>query len=262
MSRFVANSWAYGLFVSIVACALAGDAGAEARVGAKAAVPSYEAWSGGDATGSYWSLYGGMTAAPFGDVRTDGLRVRGGGGYGQYRYERRYFDPFTRKFTQAAFRGQHTYVDTLLGYHLSLGPVTLKAFAGYSEEHHIVAGDAGSPIAYDADNTTQGTRHGAKVVVETWTRLSDWGFLQADASWSQPFEAVSGRLRLGYRPFSQWSVGLESAAFGTGLADQGRIGAFVRFEWGQGEVSLSGGAGGDATGLDGGYAAINGVMRF
>ncbi len=235
---------------------------AAADQSAKPALQSYEAWSGAEVTAAYWSLYGGMTSAPFGDVRRDGFRVRGGAGYGQYRYERRYFDPFTRRFTQASFRGQHTFVDTMLGYHLSLGPITLKTFAGYSEDHHIVAGDAGSPISYDAENTTQGTRRGAKVAVETWTRLSDWGFIQSDASWSQPFEAVSARLRLGYRPVPQWSLGLESAAFGAGLVDQGRIGAFVRFEWGQGEVSLSGGAGGDATGFDGGFAAINGVLRF
>ncbi|MBS0242161.1 MAG: cellulose biosynthesis protein BcsS, partial [Proteobacteria bacterium] len=118
------------------------------------------------------------------------------------------------------------------------------------------------PLAHDDENAVQGGQQGAKVLVETWTRLDDWGFLQAHASWAQPFQDYSGRVRLGYRFNPAWSAGLEGAAFGNVNHDQGRAGAFVRLEWNRGEISVSAGADGDQNSIYGAYGSLNAMFRF
>lgn len=203
-----------------------------------------------------------MTSALYGDIRQDGFRLRSSGGYGEYRYWRPHFDPSTSTRQNIAFDGRHTFVDGLLGYQATIGPATVKAFAGLVAVGHQVRGRPGSPLSVDEDNSAQGDRHGAKVLVETWTRLGDWGFLQLDASWSQPFDAASARLRLGKHLDTRWSAGLEAGAFGNPVPDQGRIGAFARFAWSDGEVSVSGGAGGEWDRFDSAYGAVGFVFRF
>jgi hypothetical protein len=69
-------------------------------------------------------------------------------------------------------------------------------------------------------------------------------------------------MRLGYRIGPSWSTGLELSAFGNLIPDQGRAGAFVRFEWTAGEISLSTGAAGDQLRANEAYGTINAMVRF
>lgn len=249
---------------------MVGSATAQQRVAIPSASPeppspsrlTYEAAAGADGTGPSWSVYGGLTAALFGDLREDGFRLRASGGYGRYRYTRPYFDRTQRRFVWPEFFGEQTFTDLLIGYQATLGATTVKAYAGMTEERHSIAAGPHSPIAIDDENAVQGARRGAKIVIETWTRLSDWGFLQVDANWSQPFEAYGGRLRLGHHLDQGWSAGLESAAFGNLNHDGGRAGLFVRYEWTGGEVSASAGIDGDLDRIGGGYASIGALFRF
>lgn len=222
----------------------------------------YEAWAGIDGAGTNWSAYGGLNAALFGDIRENGWRLRSSGGYGRYSYGRPIYDPFRRRLVTAEFHGEMTFTDVLLGYQQAFGPLIVKAYAGLTEEHHRVLAAAGSPLAIDDENAVQGAGRGVKLALETWVRLGEWGFVQTDVNWSQPFAAYSSRLRLGTRLNPAWSTGLETAIFGNANHDQGRAGAFLRFEWSRGEVSLSAGAGGDSHAITGAYGSLNAMLRF
>ncbi len=269
ISAFLATREFWTVAVGLMAAAM--SASAAAQTAAPGAAPTarpapakltYEANAGADGAGHSWSVYGGLTAAFFGDLREDGLRLRTGGGYGRYRYARPYFDPTKRRFVWPEFFGEQTSADLLVGYQLSLGPTTLKTYLGLTEESHRISAGSDSPIAIDDENGVQGTKRGVKVVLETWTRLSDWGFLQADANWSQPFESYGGRVRLGYLVGSGWSTGLEASAFGNLNHDGGRAGGFLRYEWNRGEISVSAGADGDREHVGGAYASVGGLLRF
>ncbi|MEZ5817595.1 MAG: cellulose biosynthesis protein BcsS [Hyphomicrobiaceae bacterium] len=227
-----------------------------------AARQMFEVSAGADGTGPSWSIYSGLTAALFGDLRDNGVRLRLSGGYGRYRYTRPFFDEGRRRHLWPEFFGEQTSVDALIGYHWAWGPTTLKAYGGLTQERHRISPGPDSPLDADGDNAVQGTRSGIKLVVETWTRLADWGFFQADANWSQPFEAYGGRIRLGHNLSGGWSVGLEAAAFGNLNHDGGRAGAFARFAWDKGEISLSAGLDGDLERIGGGYASIAALTRF
>lgn len=222
----------------------------------------YEGWAGIDGVGASWSGYGGLNAALFGDIREDGWRLRSSGGYGRYRYQRPIYDPIRRRLVWAEFNGEMHFTDMLIGYSQAFGPVIVKAYAGLTEERHVVQPAAGSALTFDDENAVQGVGRGLKLALETWVRLGDWGFMQTDVNWSAPFEAYSGRLRGGYRLNPAWSVGLEAAVFGNANHDQGRAGGFLRFEWSGGEVSLSAGAGGDISAVQGGYGSLNAMLRF
>lgn len=251
-----------GVLVADMPAARANGTDQPWRLASDRPIQFYELSAGADAQPAFWSVYGSATAAIFGDIRSDGLRLRAAAGFGEYRYSRPYHDPAVGLKVDAPFRGRHTWVDTLVGYHMSFGPMTAKLFGGYTETDHAVRGAPGSPLALDADNRDQGSRRGAKVVLETWTRLQDWGFVQVDASWSQPLDAASARARLGLRLGSSWSTGLEVAAFGSPVPDQGRVGGFLRLEWERGEISISAGAAGTPDSVDGGYGTVSAAFRF
>ncbi len=203
-----------------------------------------------------------MTAALYGDINSDGFRLRASGGYGRYRYVRPLFDPLTRRNLRPEFFGEHTFYDVLIGQQWTVGPVTIKAYGGLTSEEHRLSPGPASPLATDDENAVQGENAGVKLVLETWTRLSDWGFVQADANWSQPFESYGGRLRLGYVMNPSWSTGLEAAVLGNLDYDGGRLGAFARYAWPRGEISVSAGVDGDRTDVGSGYASVSALARF
>jgi len=227
-----------------------------------APVRTYESWTGADAFASGWSVYGGLTAALFGDVRDSGWRLRSSLSLSSYRYTRSYWDSARQVEVGLRFDGRVREGDIMLGYQQQWGPLTLKLFAGIVDIDKVDRAEAGAPLLVDDENGLQGTSRGARLALETWTRLGDWGFLQADASWSQPLDAYSTRVRLGYRLTPHWSTGLEAAAFGNPVPDQGRAGAFLRFEWSRGEASLSAGAAGDDDGVTGAFATLGTLIRF
>lgn len=224
---------------------------------------TYEAWAGADVAGPGWSVYAGLTAALFGDVRDNGWRVRSSAGYGEYRYRRSYWNSETQKeHKHVHFVSQRYAVDGLLGYQHTLGPTTVKGFAGLVEEHKLDVARAGAPIMLDDENGLEGARRGLKLAIETWTRLGNWGFVQADMSWSAPLDSYASRVRLGYRLDAHWSAGSEASVYGNGIPDQGRAGGFVRLEWKAGEISLSSGVAGDEHRVSGAYGTLNALLRF
>ena len=228
-------------------------------------VQHFEVWAGGDGGADSLSVYSGIVAALFGDVRRDGWRVRLDGGYGVYGFNRPPDQWFSGGLKDVRFRGWTGYGDILLGYQKALGPLIVKVYGGWTEETGAVrvANDSGQgggqAPALEAENRNG---RGLKGILETWLRLDDWGFLQADVSWSAPESRYSGRSRFGYRLNGSWSLGPEAAIYGSRDYDGGRLGGFVRLEGKLGEISLAAGVARDQEGWAGGYGSIAALMRF
>ena len=182
--------------------------------------PRFEVWSGAQAYDRVWSLYSGSTVAPFGSVHEDGVRLRLVAGYSADSYAHLVKLPVMGAFAEA-----------LVGYHMQRGPLTLKVFA------RVMAADKAAGAS--GDSTAD---FGGKVALETWWNVGDTAWTSVDLSWGSLDQSHAGRARLGWRLSPALSAGLESGAAGSVEYEVVRAGAFVRYEWASGEISVSGGA--------------------
>jgi Cellulose biosynthesis protein BcsS len=204
------------------------------------AVPRFELWSGAEVFHRVWSLYGGGQYAPFGSIREDGFRVR-----------------VTAGTQQHQVHGTTSFSDLLAGYHKQLGPVTIKVLGGLTVANQSV----------DDPQASSGTEMGGKAVLETWWNITDRAWTSVDASWTTLHDVYGSRARLGWRLWPELSIGLEGGATGTWDYDSARAGAFVRYEWASGEVSLSGGVSGDGprsgwVDVQGPFGTVSLLTRF
>ena len=190
----------------------------------------FETWVGAQAFSHAWSLYSGVTAAPFSAISEDGMRLRASGGYGTYSYSG------ARPVTSAPVRfgGVTEFGDILVGYQKQLGPVTLKGFAGLAVANNVITPE-------DPETAIRGLGIGAKGTVEAWWTISDRVWSSADLSWATVHDSYSARGRVGWRLLPDWSTGLEVGAAGNAESDTARVGGFLRCEWAAGELSASGG---------------------
>ena len=204
--------------------------------------------SGGvDAAGNQWLAYSGMTLAPWSpDIYSDGWRLRVGGGYGQYSYDRgvpNSGDCGTLQTAACRYRSErvrvdHSYAEALVGYYLRLGQLTAKAFAGASMSSE-------RQEKSDPKNKSDGTEYGAKGVLELWLNMGAEAWTSVDFSYATNRNETSSRWRAGWRVQPRLSVGPElrydkNIESGDGEWN-GRAGLFARYEWNGGEVSLAGG---------------------
>jgi hypothetical protein len=234
-----------------------------------------EVWTGVDAAHDQWLFYSGMTVAPVSrDIYSDGWRVRVGGGYGQYSYDGFAPRPACGDATKndacteddrkaQRYKVNRTYAEVLVGYYLRLGALTAKAFAGasMSNERHMVS---------DPGDHDDGTDYGVKGALEFWLNLSDDTWTSLDLSYATARNESSSRWRAGWRIKPQISIGPElryDKNVETGEGEwNGRAGAFVRYEWTGGEVSLAGGLSGrvdrwDAVDVSP-YGTLNVLFQF
>ena len=210
---------------------------------------SAEIWTGVDATRHAWSTYAGATWAPAGKLTDPGLRLRAGGGYGEYRYAAKIGRETLSIYGTAAF------ADLLVGYQMAFGNLTLKAFAGGAFDGHLLE-------PFDQNNKVNGSATGAKLVGEAWLNITPATWAQLDASYATAHSAYFSRLRLGFRVTHGISVGLEGGSFGNEASRNGRGGAFARYEWLGGELSVSGGVSGDIAAPRNPYGTLVYLMRF
>ncbi len=242
-----------------------------------------EVWAGADVTKDVWLLYSGITLAPFSeDMHANGLRLRAAGGYGQYHYTRKKLnagsglcgnpgqDSCTTPSSQR-FNVDHTYAEALVGYHHRVGELTTKAFVGISSITHTLDRE-------DRANSVSGDDLGVKGVVELWLNLGADGWTSLDLSYSTAHKTAAARSRIGWRAIPTVSIGpelrLDSNAYEddeptTTINDPAnsiRIGAFARYEWFSGEVSLAGGYGGNTLRPEteelSSYGTINMMLRY
>ena len=206
-----------------------------------------------------WSVYSSMTVAPFGALTEDGLRLRTTGGYGAFQYTA--LRPSGGGGTLIKFRGSVSFGDLLVGYHQQLGGLTLKLYAGAMATRYVID-------PFDPEAQVQGTGVGGKAALETWWTVSEQAWVSLDLSYGSLHETYAGRLRLGWRLVPVVSAGLEVAADGNSDGDSGRVGAFLRYEWADGEISASAGMLTDWAGIEkidargGAYATVSWLNRF
>ena len=122
----------------------------------------------------------------------------------------------------------------MVGYHLSWGAATIKAFIGGSLNGRAIA-------QYTTGVEDLGGEAGAIGALETWLNISPYVFLSLDASYSDLNASYSFASRLGYRWSPIVSIGPEVAVYGSGDGRGGRLGLFARLEWDFGEISVAGG---------------------
>jgi hypothetical protein len=208
--------------------------------------PWAEVWSGAETFHGFWSIYSGATVAPFGSVREDGFRLRGVAGTGDFG-------------TGTASAG-----DILVGYHKQLGAVTIKVFGGFTIVQY-------RPDPGEAWPALKGVEYGAKGVLEAWWNISDQAWASLDLSMGSTHLEYGSRVRLGWRVWPELSAGFEGGSGGTAETalerDTSRVGAFLRYEWETGEVSLSGGWAMDGTwqerdGAAGAFGTISVLTRY
>jgi len=210
-------------------------------------------WAGADASAHVWLLYSGVTVSPNGGLFEDGLRLRVATGYGGYVYTGE------RRGEGVQFNATTAYADALVGYLKRYGPLTAKGFIGVSLIKHTV-----EPL--DPENPVQGEELGPKVATEFWLDMgpSAWG--QLDASWTSAHHTTAARSRIGYRVYGDVSLGLEGAFNSNDMGEDVRGGAFARWAWSGGELSIASGFSGrfiDAsTSLKDPYATINWLTQF
>ncbi|MEQ1669466.1 MAG: cellulose biosynthesis protein BcsS [Hyphomicrobium sp.] len=245
------------MLAGTLAAALAIAASAPAMAGnpSEPAQPEYgwrEMWGGADATKDVWLLYTGVTLAPFSkDIYSDGLRVRMNSGYGQYHYSRVGRASLTCGSTPGKnetcssvskrFEIDVTYTDVLVGYHMRLGALTAKAFAGASMVSH-------SPSQHDPKNRVTGMEYGATGGLEFWLNVGDNAWTSLDLNYTTAHETGAARWRGGWRVLPTLSVGPEARYDRNAEDGAARAGLFVRYEWFGGEISAAAGVAGSMTG--------------
>lgn len=228
--------------------------------------PTVEVSGGGEIGGHLWSAYTNTTVALSGliagvpkSIREDGWRLRAGAGYWEYtRRQTIWISDLGERGVRRHRTG--SFADLLLGYQAGIGPLTLKVFAGaaYANEKRLIDDD---------DEGSTGPFTAARVLVESWYDLAPNAFAQLDAGWTSRLDALTARGRLGYRMTPEISVGPEVGYWSAdreleaGRDDIVRYGAFVRYEWSTGEISLSGGLADDGEESTF-YATLNALLRF
>ena len=109
---------------------------------------------------------------------------------------------FARLTDSEHVRVDHSYAEALVGYHLRLGQLTAKAFAGasMSSERHE---------SRDPKNKSDGTEYGAKGVLELWLNMGAEAWTSVDFSYATTRNETSSRWRAGWRIQPRLSVGPE-----------------------------------------------------
>jgi hypothetical protein len=221
-----------------------------------------EVWGGADATRDVWLLYTGVTLAPLSkDIYSDGLRFRVTSGYGQYQFDERRSNCVHGPSISCSTRLKVdvAYTDALIGYHLRLGELTAKAFAGAS----MVSHDFGKQIS---DNAVQGMAFGATGGLEFWLNLGNSGWTSLDLLYTTAHGTGSARWRAGWRVLPTLSIGPEVRYDRNDEGDASRVGAFARYDWFGGEISVSAGYAGTITDVAGDdlqpYVTINLLSQF
>ena len=193
--------------------------------------------AGGTASLNGWLVYSSSTFAPFGDLVSDGFRVRLGSGYGRYRYTMAlpaHGDCRYGNGRNTEIRGRTSFADMLAGYQLSFGQLTVKGYAGF-------ASDAQDLSTGDICNASQGMDYGAKGVIEGWLKITPKAWAALDGSYTAAHSGYAAKLRIGYRLMPDLSIGIEESATGNVAGIQASSGVFARYEWSWGEASVSGG---------------------
>lgn len=201
---------------------------------------NHELWVGAIATEASWMVYSGGTSAPFGDLDGNGWRVRAHGGTGVYSF-RGHQRQDDGSYAPLSYRDDVGFLDAMIGYHAQVGPLTAKFFAGATFTEHDVEGPA------DFTPEISGQTWGPKGQIELWLDPGGSTWASVNGSFTTLLDSYNLNARVGWRVLPNLSLGFETM-LNNRVADEVDLagayasgGAFARYAWGTGEVSLSGG---------------------
>lgn len=227
--------------VAAVAVATAGwsPGSASAETAPDLKPPRWHLFFGLDGAEQSFFGHGGLVWAPAGDLHHAGWRLRAGANGGVFEYL-----SGTRDIT-----GQLLAAELLPGFQWIGKDAGLTAFAGATVQDQTTD-------PRDQGKLRQGTRFGAKVLIEGWYRPADGIFLNASGSYASAVQSYSTRLSASFRVAPRFAVEPEIAAFGEPGYDQQRLGLLFEYRHGPRRSFKLGG--GWAIDPDGGgpYAAI------
>lgn len=170
------------------------------------AAPSWHVFSGVDATRHSAFSHGGFVWSPQRDLHAPGWRLRGLVSGGAFRYEAQ----------GVGVTGRALAAELTPGYAWMWGARGLTLYLGAAVHDH-----ATSP--HDPGKPRQGTRFGAKTLVEAWTRISDHVLLDASAGYATATRSYAARLAVAVS-VADLVLEPEIAAFGEPGYDQFRLG--------------------------------------
>ena len=183
------------------------------------------AWSGLNVNNDYIGGFVGGIYALNGNLNSEGylFRVEGSGGnYGSNTVTL----PNTRIET---YNGS-----VMLGYKKSIGEGWLSTYIGGAFETH------NNPDV-PAPNTLQGTKGGARGLIEYWGPLNPKWDVYGSFSYATPFSVTNAYGRLVYKLSDRVTIGPETGYFGNDAYRDWRAGAFISFKTSFGEIAFSGG---------------------
>jgi hypothetical protein len=193
--------------------------------------------AGAETIGRAWSTYLTVIQAPWSGTTADGLRFRTGVSYG--RSSAGGVLTVGAHHWPARFTTTRVMSEALVGYQYTAGPVILKAFAGMSGDGEWT--ETTSPASLEVTK-----RISFKGIIEAWWTLAPEAYLQADLQWRAITDGAQARVRYGRAVLApDLFAGLEAGASAGADYETARAGGFLRYAPAWGEVSISGGIGGE-----------------
>ena len=219
-----------------------------------------EQFSGVDATENQIGFYSGGVSGLLGHyVNSPNLKLRAvyGRSYYRYRSSRKVGDDYV----ETDFQGQSKFYEAMVGYEFRVDKAIFKAYGGViSETNHI--------DPRDPQNRLEGTKLGAKFLLESWYEFNSRHWLSSYGAYSTASAYYVAHSRYGMPlltdlPFvSAVDVGIEAGLFGNKEFDALRFGAFSRLKTGIGEITFSAGVSGDYEEPDALYGTFQLFRKF
>lgn len=213
-------------------------------------VQHFEFSSGGNADPQCWSTYSAVTWALGEPVDTDGFRLRLTGGVSRYSFNSLMEDtkggvlPITN-VAQAGFG------DALAGYRANYGGLWITALGGAAYDTRIITPSGEIQESFSP-----------KAVMEAWLNVTERSWINANIGYSRNRREYSGSLRFGLRALDFLDLGPEAGAAGDIDSSRGQAGEFLKLNYQDVEMTVSGGMAGDYEHASTYYGNLNLFRKF
>lgn len=224
------------------------DAEQSKRVYPLSDIKRHEIFYGVDTTENQIGFYAGGDSWSIGpNFGFNGVRLRAVYGHGNYIYNSK--QQVGSSSVDVKFMGEVDFYEALIGYEFRFSGSIFKAYTGLISERHVID-------PRDVNNKLAGTNFGAKFLLENWREFSNGQWLSSYASISTSSEFYIAHARYGVPVMGPFAFGIEGGAFGNNEFDALRLGGFLRYNLGDGEIAIAGGVSGDYDQPDAVYGSL------
>ncbi len=189
------------------------------------------------------------TIAPFTGIKQTGMRMRIGGLVGSYKY-------IASAAGVGSVTGNETSASFLGGYEWVMPGTSVGIFGGAEFQNRTIS----KP---DPNNTVTGTAFGFKMALDVFSNPTPYTMVSGNFTYSTNHSAYYARLKAGMAFFGNVFLGPEMLFLGDSFYGQWRFGAHMTgFKVGTLQFGVSGGYVSDRKNGGGGYAILDGQVRF